>query len=69
MLKTSYEQLDDMNVSNEDIEARWSLIHRPHCKNVVIGNLYRPPNGDLVKALKYLDECMGVINLSKIDLF
>ena len=63
------EVLEELNVSNENIEAQWTLIHRPHCKNIVIGNLYRPPSGDLVKALKYLDECLGSINLSKVDLF
>ena len=66
---TACEQLVDMSVSNENIEAQWTLIHRPHCKNIVLGNIYRPPNGDVAKALKYLDECLGSINLSKVDLF
>ena len=63
------EELEDLNTSNENIEAQWTLIHRPHCKNIVIGNLYRPPTGDLVKTFNYLDECLGSINLSKVNLF
>ena len=63
------ESLEDLNASTEHIEAQWVLIHRPHCKNVVICNAYRPPNGNLKKALLYLDESLKQINLSKVDVF
>ena len=63
------ESLEDLNVSDEHIEAQWLLIHRPHCKNIVIGNIYRPPSGNLKSALKYLDECLKVINISKVDVY
>ena len=66
---SSVEPLPELNVSNENIEAQWVLIHRPHCKNMVVCNVYRPPNGDLGKAVKYLDDCLKTINMSKIDLF
>ena len=56
------ESLEDMNESNEHVEMQWIIIHRPHCKNVVICNLYRPPAGDLSKALKYLDDCLKTVN-------
>ena len=64
-----YEPLNELSISNEFIEAQWVLIHRPHCKNVVVCNVYRLPKGDLSKAVKYLDDCLKTINLSKIDLF
>ena len=51
------EPLDDYNKSNGDIEAQWSIIHRPHSKIVVVCNIYRPPSGDLVKAISYLEGC------------
>ena len=63
------ENLVDISISNEDIEAQWTLIHRPNCKNVVICNIYRPPNGNLKKAILYLDECIRTVNLAKVDLF
>ena len=63
------EPLDDLSASNEDIEAQWVLIHRPNCKNIVVCNVYRPPNGKLEKATKYLDECLKVINMSKVNVF
>ena len=63
------ESLTDLDVSGEHIEAQWTLIHRPHCKNIVVCNIYRPPKGDLKLALKYLDECLKTINLSKVNVF
>ena len=44
-------------------------IHRPQCKDVVVCNIYRPPAGDLKKAMYYLDNCLKTINLAKTDLF
>ena len=63
------ESLDGLNISGEHIEAQWVLIHRPHCKNVIMCNVYRPPNGNLQVAVSYLDECLKFINLRKIDVF
>ena len=63
------EPLLELCTSNSDIEAQWTLIHRPHCKNVVICNVYRPPCGNLEKAVDYLDGCIKQVNLSKTNLF
>ena len=66
---SSCEQLGELNVSDKNLEAQWFLIHRPHCKNVVICNLYRPPSGNLDKAVSYLGECFDTINTDKSDVF
>ena len=63
------ESLDDLNVSNEHIEAQWTFIHRPFCKNIFVCNVYRPPSGDLNKAISHLDDCLKTINLGKNNLF
>ena len=63
------ESLSELDKSNESIEAQWVYIHRPHCKNVVVCNVYRPPNGDLGKSIAYLDDCLRSVNLGKTDLF
>ena len=52
------ENLSDLGVSNEHIEAQWVYIHRPNCKNTVVCNIYRPPNGDVDKAISYLEESL-----------
>ena len=63
------ESLGDLNRSNEDIEAQWVLIRRPHCKNIVTCNVYRPPNGNLDKAIQYLEGCVKTLSLGKINMF
>ena len=58
------EPLLDLSASDENIEAQWTLVHRLNCKNV-----YRPPNGNLDKAVKYLNNCLKVFNFSKVNFF
>ena len=66
---SSCEALEELDISNNDIEAQWIYLHRPNCKDVVVCNIYRPPNGDLPKAISYLEESLGTLNIGKIDLF
>ena len=63
------EQMSEMDRASKDIEAQWSIIHRPHCKNVIICNVYRPPKGNLEKALDYLNECLHEMDMAKNDVF
>ena len=63
------ETIDTLNASNENIEAQWVHIHRPTCKDVVVCNLYRPPTGNLTKAITYFEDCLKTINMSKTDIF
>ena len=63
------ESLDTLNLSNNHVEAQWVHIHRPACKDVVVCNIYRPPTGNLAKAISYLEDCLKVINLGKTDVF
>ena len=63
------EPLLELGASNENIETQWTLIHRPNCKNVVVCNVYRPPNGNLDKAVKHLNECLKSLSLCKVDIF
>ena len=65
----SYKPLTKHSVSESYIEAQWTQINRENCKNIVICNIYRPPEGDLDKALKYLNTCLKSINRSKSDLY
>ena len=57
------ESLSGFDQSDKNIEAQWILLHRPHCKDVVTCNVYRPPNRDLQKTLTYLEECMSLLYL------
>ena len=63
------ELLEDWGISNEHMEAQWVHIHMPLCKNIYICNIYRPPNGDLKKAIAYLDNCLKNIDLGRNNVF
>ena len=63
------ENLVDISKVCQDIEAQWLYLRRPHCRDVVICNVYRPPGGNLEKAIKYLDDSVRNFDLSKVELF
>ena len=63
------EVLEDICRRDGDIEAQWSIMYRPHCKNVVVCNVYRPPTGNLEKAVKYMDEMLKMFELDKVEIF
>ena len=63
------EELPELSTVSRDVEALWTTIHREHCKDVVICNMYRPPSGKLDNFIKYLDECIGNLDLSKVEVF
>ena len=59
----------NLDVSSKHIEAQWLNICRPHCKNVTIGNFYRPPSGELTLTINYLEECMKLIQPDNDEVF
>ena len=66
---SSCEQLGELDLVSEHIEAQWLYVHRQNCKDIISCNIYRPPNGDLKKAIEYLENCLTTLNLHKVDLF
>ena len=66
---SSTELLEDLAISKDYMEAQWIYMHRPHSKDICVCNMYRPPNGNLAKAISYLRECLHTLNLSKTDVF
>ena len=63
------EPLDDLSITNTNIEAQWLYIHRPQCKDMVTCNIYRPPGGDLSKAITYMEDCLKTLNLGKVEVY
>ena len=63
------EQLPDVSISSKHIEVQWSVIHHAHCRDTVIGNVYRPPAGKLEKAVEHLESCLLHFDLAKCDIF
>ena len=61
--------MEELEISNENIEAQWLYLHKEKCKDVVVCNAYRPPGGDLKKAVGYLEDSLKIFNLGKVDFF
>ena len=56
---------DSENVSTKDIEIQWLRITRNRAKDILLGNLYRPPNGKLGQAINALE--IGLTLLKRIN--
>ena len=50
------------STSSKDIEVQWLCISKDKSKDIIIGNVYRPPTGNLSSAIKTLEE--GITSLS-----
>ena len=57
------------NRNNNDIEIQWIEIINEKCKNFVIANGYRPPDGKTSEFFDYLEIVLENTNLQKCDLF
>ena len=60
--------LNDLNVSLVDIGCQWIEICHEKQKNVLIGNLYRPPSGDVDQFMVYIEQCIDEIDLRNKEL-
>ena len=63
------EELLDLNRVTRDMEVQWFLIHRKHCKDIIVCNVYRPPYGKLDSFVSYMEECIKGLDLNKVELF
>ena len=53
----------DLQQNNEHIESQWIELQMPYQKKYIIGNIYRPPNGDIDKALEQLNSSIEKIKI------
>ena len=63
------ELIEELEISNEHVEAQWLYLHKENCKDMVICNIYRPPKGDFKKAITYLEDSLRTFNLGKVNFF
>ena len=45
-------RFSQLNCSTKDLEMQWVLLNMENMRNIVILNVYRPPQGDYKKACK-----------------
>ena len=51
------------------MECQWVKIILDNQRNVIIGNLYRPPQGNVQHCIDYLENVIETFDLSKFDVF
>ena len=57
------------NVSCKNIECQWIKIILKNQRNVIIGNLYRPPQRNVQNCIHYLEGVIENFDLTKEDVF
>ena len=62
-------EVDYLNVSNKDIECQWIELCLDHQRNLIIANVYRPPQGDVDDFISYLENSLDNLNLVNKDVF
>ena len=68
-LRSSDKEFEKLNCSNKHIECQWVTIKQNHGKLVLIGNLYRPPQGDINNFIQYMENVLDSIEIDDIELF
>ena len=61
--------LPELSMSNPNCEALWIRLNMPHCKDIILCNIYRPPSGKINECVDYLERCLSSINTNKTDVF
>ena len=52
---------DSFNINNLDVEITTISISRPHTRKLYLILVYRPPNGNIVRAIEYLSNLIKFI--------
>ena len=63
------DEMENMSNSNEHVEGQWVELKLENEKNVIfIGNIYRPPQGNVKVFLDYLEECLEKLDYIHKDI-
>ena len=57
-----------MNRSSKDIEVQWISIMQKPAKVILVGNIYRPPQGNIEAFIDILDNFISDLDLQKIEI-
>ena len=61
--------VDHLLRSTQHIECRWVELCFERQRNIIIGNMYRPPRGDTYIFINYVAGCLEEIDLSNKDVY
>ena len=58
-----------LNTSNVNLESQWISIKQKNSKLILLGNVYRPPQGNIDAFIHVLETILSSLDLSKIELY
>ena len=68
-LKSSNVEFQHFNNNNRDIESQWISIRQPNCKTIIIGNICRPPQGNIDNFVQVLEQNLDSIDSNVAEIF
>ena len=63
------EVLSEACISNDNLEIQWLRIKNTNSKNILLGNMYRPPTGKVQLAIKSVDLGLQTLKKEREDVF
>lgn len=58
-----------LNLSTAELELQWVVISRPNTKRILLGNVYRPPEGSVNEAFELIGAALDEIdNITKFEI-
>ena len=55
----SESKYEALNISSKDIEIQWISINQPNMREIIIANLYRPPQGIIKEFCEKMNICLS----------
>ena len=68
-LSADVSQNPNLCESKDSIEAQWLIVNRENAKNILLCNIYRPPNGNIKKAFSHLNEVLNTHRRTNVEIF
>ena len=63
-VKNSYivnDSISTLNISEKHVECIWIQVMLPNRRNLIVGSLYRPPDGSMDDFIRYLTDTIDII--------
>ena len=68
-LISSDTEFQHLNKSCKDIEVQWISIRQPNIKTIVVGNIYRPPQGNVDSFIQVLEDTLDCYDLNRTEIY
>ena len=67
--RLDHSKIDELSKKEDDFESLWIEIKNNKKKNIICGCIYKHPNTDSVKFIKYIESTLSKTDCNKYDVF